>query len=405
MGLAKQDLEDLKNTDIFKYSPYKALPNDQKIIVKELADELKSNNNFTFLVSGSPGTGKTIVAIYLIKYLIDREVYTKDNIALVVPMTSLRKTIKKVFRDIHGLSSSMVIGPSDFIKKNYDLLIVDEAHRLRRRNNITNYISFDTINHHFGLDKNGNELDWIKLASNKQVFFYDKNQTVRPSDVSHENFSKLHAKQFTLKNQHRVLGGNKYINFIDQLFDKKDKPPDSIGFKNFDLQIFDNVQDLVHAIKQKEKDLGLSRIVAGYAWPWITRNKNTNANHDIQIGSLKLKWNSTNSDWVNSKNAINEVGCIHTVQGYDLNYVGVIIGPELKMKNGQFIIDKAHYFDINGHRGIKNDEILKAFILNIYKTLLTRGIHGTYIYAVDEELRNYLKSHINEHAHHKNRLS
>jgi len=108
---------------------------------------------------------------------------------------------------------------------------------------------------------------------------------------------------------------------------------------------------------------------------------------------LKLIWNSTARDWVNSPNAINEVGCIHTVQGYDLNYVGVIVGPEfyydsLKKKFG---VNKEKYFDTNGRNGITDPNELERYIINIYKTLLTRGIKGTYIYIVDENLRNYFK--------------
>jgi DUF2075 family protein len=133
-------------------------------------------------------------------------------------------------------------------------------------------------------------------------------------------------------------------------------------------------------------------VVAGYAWDWKT--KDGKSDYDIEIDGLKMIWNSTNSDWVNSKNAINEVGCIHTVQGYDLNYTGVIIGPEISYdpKEHKILIHKDKYLDFNGRRSIRNDEELKFYILNIYKTLLTRAIYGTYVYVADENLRNYLKS-------------
>lgn len=165
-------------------------------------------------------------------------------------------------------------------------------------------------------------------------------------------------------------------------------------FPNYDFKIYDNVHNMVEDIKQKDKEYSLSRVVAGYAWPWIT--KNNGEGYDIEIDGLKLIWNRTNQNWVNSPNAINEVGCIHTVQGYDLNYVGVIIGPELTYDdiNHKLVIDINKYMDINGKRSITDIEELKRYIINIYKTLLTRGINGTYIYIVDKKLAKYFKSKI-----------
>ena len=111
------------------------------------------------------------------------------------------------------------------------------------------------------------------------------------------------------------------------------------------------------------------------------------------MDGLKLRWNSKIEGWVNSPNAINEIGCIHTVQGYDLNYVGVIIGPELTydFESKKLVFDRKLYQDTNGYRGVKEDEEILKYILNIYKTLLTRGIRGTYVYVVDKNLREYLK--------------
>jgi hypothetical protein len=134
---------------------------------------------------------------------------------------------------------------------------------------------------------------------------------------------------------------------------------------------------------------------------WVGTNeefsKSKDDSFDIEIDDIKLVWNSTTQDWVNSKNAINEVGCIHTVQGYDLNYVGVIIGPELSYDkiNNKLIIDSKKYMDMNGGRSIESPEELERYIINIYKTLLTRGILGTYIYAVDKDLAKYLQDNIN----------
>ena len=394
MGLVKSTLEDLKNSDLFKYSPYKSLTEDQFTVARQIFKDIKKNEINTFIVNGKPGTGKTILATYLFKYLKEQEETKHMNIGLVVPMTSLRKTIAKVFSKIKGLKSSMVIGPNDAAHGNYDLLIVDEAHRLQRRQGIVNYSAFDNLNKFFSLGNEGTQLDWIMKSSKHQIFFYDENQSVKPADIRPEDFRKLNAKKYELSSQMRVEAGEEYIKFIEDIFDLK--TPTKTTFENYDFKIFDNAEDMVKAIKTKDEEYKLARVVAGYAWPWHTA-KGTR-DYDIEIGNLKLIWNSTAQDWVNSPNAINEVGCIHTVQGYDLNYVGVIIGPEFSydIENKKFKVDKEKYFDTNGRNGITDPSELERYIINIYKTLLTRGVKGTYVYVVDENLRNYLSQVVNK---------
>ena len=395
-GIVKNTLEDLKNSDLFKYSPYKSLTEDQFSVARQIYKDIKKNEINTFIVTGKPGTGKTILATYLFKYLKEQEETKNFKIGLVVPMTSLRKTISRVFSKIKGLKSNMVIGPSGVVKNKYDLLIVDESHRLQRRKNIMGYGSFDKINKIFSLGNNGTQLDWIMKSSNHQIFFYDENQSIKPADIRPEDFRKLNSKKYELTTQMRVEAGEEYIKFIEDIFDFK--IPQKTTFNNYDFKIFDNIEQMINEIKIKDRKHKLSRVVAGYAWPWHTNpgNKNKKQNYDIEIDGSKLIWNSTPQDWVNSPNAINEVGCIHTVQGYDLNYVGVIIGPEFAydLERKIFKVDKDKYFDTNGRNGISDPRELEKYIINIYKTLLTRGIKGTYVYVCDENLREYFKEHI-----------
>lgn len=395
-GLVRNSLIDLKNSDLFKYSPYKSLSEDQLFVAKKIFKDIKNNETNTFIVNGKPGTGKTILATYLFKYLKEQDETKHMNIGLVVPMTSLRKTISRVFSKIKGLKSSMVIGPNDVVKQQYDILIIDESHRLQRRRNIPNYGSFDNTNKVLGLDNEGTQLDWIMKSSKHQIFFYDKNQSVKPSDIRPEDFKKLDSKKHEIKIQMRVEAGEDYIKMIEDIFELKN--PSKTSFSDYEFKIFDKVEDMISLIKEKDKNHKLSRVVAGYAWPWHTKpGSNSKQKHDIEIDGHKLIWNSTASDWVNSANAINEVGCIHTVQGYDLNYVGVIIGPEFSYDKSEkkFKVDKDKYFDINGRKGVTDPNELERYIINIYKTLLTRGIKGTYIHIVDKDLRDYFKNLLN----------
>lgn len=424
MGIARHSLDHINNSDLFKYSPYKSLSKEQINSLKLILNCLLDDDAKVSLIQGGAGTGKSILAIFLFKLLktdlenfnysdFDSEddelfkllkqvknKYGDIEMALVIPMGSFRKTISKVFKNIQGLSSNMVIGPSDLSKQKYDLIIVDEGHRLRRRVNLGPYFKpFDDTCNLLGLDKTkASELDWLLIQSKKSLIFYDQFQSIKPSDTLRENFIYLENQLSTrielLKSQFRCKGGNEYVQFIHNLF--SDNNHNSQKFESIDYEcfLFENIQEMVDEIHKKESIHGLSRIVAGYAWEWKS-NKNKEE-YDIIIDSTKLRWNSVATDWVNSKNSINEVGCIHTTQGYDLNYTGVIIGSEIDydFENQKLIIYKDRYKDKAGKNTITDESILKNFILNIYRTILLRGIKGTYIYVCNENLRNYLKQFI-----------
>lgn len=386
-GLAGKDLLELRNSDIFKYSPYKSLTDEQVAVVERIHESLVGGEKRTHIVHGEPGTGKSVLATYLMKYLLGHKDSSGLRAALVVPQAGLRSTLKKVFSKVKGLRASMVIGPAEVVSKHYDVLIVDEAHRLRRRVNLSSYGPFDKANEYYGLGKEGTQLDWILHASSSQVLLYDLNQSVVPGDIRPESLENLNPVEYRLNSQLRVTAGDDYIHFIESLFSQNST---SIpNFPRYELKYFTGMKDMIDKIKLRDKEHGLARVVAGYAWTWETKK---GGDFDIELDGLRLKWNSTNIDWVNSTNAINEVGCIHTVQGYDLNYVGVIIGPEVRYEPtlGKILIDKKQYKDFNGKRSVQSDEELEKYIINIYKTLLTRGIRGTYIHAADKALEEYL---------------
>lgn len=411
LGLAKRELKWIQNDDLFKYSPYTPLAANQNEILNKILNELVNsfNRNVSILVNGGAGTGKTVLGSYLMKLLISEEdsfeedeikmdlarIKTKiSKIGFIIPQQSLRKTLKRAFNKISGLNSAMVLSPNDVAKAKdkYDLLIVDEAHRLRRRKNLSNYKDFDENNRKLGLDKDSTELDWILKKSKYQIFFYDVNQSIKPTDIGHDYFLKQIKNsslffEHILVSQFRVKGGDNYISYIKNILESY--PCKRKVFSEYDFRNFNNFEDLVNEITLKEQEFKLSRLVAGYGWKWISK-KDSNL-FDIEIESKKFKWNTESLDWINSKNSITEIGCIHTIQGYDLNYIGVIFGPEIDydFEKNKIKILKENYHDFNGKRSVTDKE-LESYIKNIYGVLLTRGMRGTYTYAVNDNMKKYL---------------
>jgi DUF2075 family protein/predicted GIY-YIG superfamily endonuclease len=424
LGITKHDLSYLDNSDLFKYSPYKNLTIEQSEGLYEVLSNLIGNNKSRIIVNGSAGTGKTILAIFIFKILMSdlsdfnfkefgpeeekfetliksvKEKYKDPKIALVVPMASFRKTLEKVFKNIKGLNKSMVIGPNKVCDNDYDLVLVDESHRLRRRVNLGPYFShFDKACKKLDLDKNKtSELEWVLLKSKKSIFFYDKDQSIKPSDVNREDFIKLissdSSSMIELKSQFRVKAGNSYVDFVDSLLNCELPKQKKYISKNYEFFLFESIDLMIDLIEKKNAEKGLSRLIAGYSWPW--ESKKDESKFDIKIESTELKWNSKSLDWINSDNSLKEVGCIHTTQGYDLNYSGIIFGNEISYdpQNEEILINEENYFDKNGKNTIRDPQVLKKYILNIYKTILLRGIEGTFVYVCDKNLREYFKKHI-----------
>jgi DUF2075 family protein len=421
-----KSLKDIENSELFKYSPYKALNEDQYNSVLEILEGLTNKTSSKIIISGSAGTGKTILATYLIKLLTSeinesdeefndhelREIkyikayqkkFPKAKIGLVIAMTSLRESLSSVFKKIPGLKSSMILNPSETFKSKqpYDLLIVDEAHRLRQFRNISWMGAFRKNNQKLGLDDTGTELDWILANSKNQIFFYDAAQSVKPSDIAAHSFDALINNQDTLKlelkSQMRVQGGNNYINFVDSLLHVKPLKLSRYEESNYDLLVFDSFKELYEKLAEEEKKHGLCRLIAGYSWPWLSKENKEAI--DIRLDGLEFQWNQTDKDWINSPNAFQEIGCIHTTQGYDLNYTGVIFGKEITYNKttDSIEIDRKLYFDKNGKNGVSDIEDLKSYIINIYKTIMYRGIKGAFIYACDPELNAYFKKYIKEY--------
>lgn len=427
-GVVSRSLDYLDNSDVFKYSPYKSLSFDQRQGLLTIMHELLNPDVKSIVVEGGAGTGKSILAIFLFKLLhaedhrVELREFTDDEaeirsllaalkhripkpkMALVVPMTSFRTTLKKAFKHVVGLSPKMVISPSELANQHYDIVLVDESHRLRKRKNLGAYFgSFDKACDALGMDKYScSEVDWVCQQSDKSIFFYDQGQSIKPSDADVADFQRLKSSKGSvthqLLSQFRVKAGQPYVEFIDKLLNCCVNDVAVFTAKNYEFEVFDSLEDMVNTLNEKERQVGLSRMIAGYAWPWVS--KKDNAAYDIVIGDVHLRWNSTNTDWINKENSHKEVGCIHTTQGYDLNYAGIIFGEEIRydLQSQSIVIDKGNYYDRTGRQGIEDLGELKQYIINIYRTIMMRGIRGTFVYACDAALRDYFKQYIPVHS-------
>ena len=448
-GLFRSSLADIENSDFFKLSPFKALVPDQERaileILKSLFEDIEQQRSSTAVVSGNPGTGKTIVGISLVKTLCDiaqsrgiedaeqggpisdffmqgfPEVIRGLRIGMVVPQQSLKKSIAKVFDRTPGLDRTMVMSAFEVgeSREQFDVLIVDEAHRLNQRANQSSGVrnkQFEEINKRlFGADSlELTQLDWIRKQSKFQILLLDAEQTVRPADLPPEvvgevvGEAKAGHRFFPLQTQMRVKAGSDYVGYIrDVLRGQQPEPPD-LG--DYEFGMFETVDALERRIRQREQKFGLARLAAGYAWPWnsdpkrkgMTSTPYDERPYDIEIEGRRWRWNSADTDWVHSEHALEEFGSIHTLQGYDLNYAGIVIGPDLYFDReaGEIRFDRSHYFDKKGKennakRGrIYSDADIERYVKNVYAVLLTRGIRGTFVYVCDEALREYLRRSI-----------
>lgn len=440
VGLVHEDIESLQNKDLFKYSPYKSLNAEQctcrDYIVEDILEAFKTNKKKSVVINGSAGTGKTILALYLLKLLVTGGDYMSEDsesenypfitnlkeaikikgrnikVGYVVAMTSFRSTLQSVIKEIAKTNKKMksvkIIGPSDVAKDYYDVLIVDEAHRLKQSRALGSEIgNFYKTNELLGLDKiENNQLDWIIKQSQIQILFYDSEQTIKPSDIDREYFEKIinQSDRHYLSSQMRCLGGIDYIEYIKKIINE-DKNNEYISFKDkYDFYLFEDINDFCNEILKKEKEIGLSRIVSGYGFKWISNPKIKNNVHinddDIVIDGRGFQWNKTNNKWpisISGERVVKEVGCIHTIQGYDCNYCGVILGPEIYYDGNSIKINRNKYYDKAGKKELKNDNELYEYIKNIYLVLLTRGIKGTYVYACDKKLNDYLSKYIKKY--------
>ena len=441
LKIADKTISEINNSELFKFSPYKNLNFEQLNVVTEIVqniDEAITNNAKSLsVIDGDAGTGKTIVIMYLAKLLADLQSFDNKNddiddesnfniffeleninqkfknksIALVIPQPSLCGRIRKIFDKIDlGDADIKIFSPIQFGKSNddFDITLVDEAHLLKVGVTGTLGKQVHEIDQKiFGNTDIHSELEWIMAKSKNVVMVFSDQQRIRPANISKSDILKYsdeyNMREYWLKTQMRSLGGKKYIDYIHDILSNDLRPTQKEIFKDFEAKIFTNIQDFVAAMQKRESEYGLSRMVAGFAWKWSS--KEDKREYDIRIDGMEFRWNSTQNNWIGSKNAPEEVGSIYTVQGDDLNYVGIIIGNDLLYRNGKLIFNREACADsgamkrsqrqVANNEQISEDDMLEQ-ILRIYRILMNRAVKGVYIYACDGELSKYLANYFDK---------
>jgi uncharacterized protein len=373
---------------------------DQKVVYEtalDLAKHSHERNKNVLIVAGGPGTGKSVVAINLLVELNKRglmaQYVTKTSAPREVYFDKLKGAKKMIeLKNLFVGSGTFIAAPENAIST----LIIDEAHRLTKQTGF--------------LKMGDNQIKEIIATALCSIFFIDKDQRVHIDDYGEahliEEFAKdIGAKvhKMSLSSQFRCNGSDGYLAWLDdllQIYDTANETLQSIDFK-YDFKVVNNPTELKDLIFEKNKINNKARLVAGYCWDWNSQKIATAYDIIFPEYDFKMRWNlkTYGSTWIINPNSVNEIGCIHTCQGLEVDYIGVIIGADLIFRNGEVLVDPTKRSkddkSIHGYKKLlqkeptKTKNLLNAIIKNTYRTLMTRGMKGCYIYCVDKELEKY----------------
>lgn len=377
---------------------------DQKIVFEtalDLAARSAVNEKHVLIVEGGPGTGKSVIAVNLLveftRKLLLAQYVTKNAAPRDVYASRLSGSFSKTHINnlFRGSGSYTESGENEF-----DVLVVDEAHRLNEKSGM-----FQNMGE--------NQIKEIIRASKFSVFFIDEDQRVTLKDIGEkEEIRKwaqnlgAHVHELELQSQFRCNGSDGYLSFVDNVLQIRDTANENLDGIDYDVQVFDTPNDLRKAIFQKNKASNSARLVAGYCWDWVSKGNERLKDIAIEEHDFEIGWNLRDDGnlWILKPESVSEAGCIHTCQGLELDYVGVIVGPDFVIRNGIAITDAGKRAksdaSIKGYKSLlrKDPDLAKKkaemIIKNTYRTLMTRGIKGCYIFCTDPETNQYFKGQV-----------
>lgn len=374
---------------------------EQKLAYEYVMDAVlnrEKGEKKVIIIEGGPGTGKSVVAINLLVKLTAKNRFvsyiTKNSAPRSIYAALLsgdmnRNRINNLFQS----SGSFTNTESNL----FDALIVDEAHRLNEKSGMFR-------------NQGENQIKELISASKTSVFFIDEDQRVHIHDIGEKDEIRKWAKragakviETELSSQFRCNGSDGYMAWLDHSLQIRETANTTLEGINFDFQIFSSPNEVFEIIKKKNEENNKSRMVAGYCWDWNSKKHPDQMDIVIPEHSFAKQWNLANDGmlWLIKEDSVNEIGCIHTCQGLELDYVGVIIGPDLVIRDGKVVTDaykrSSNDRSIFGLKKMMKEnpeeahELAKTIIKNTYRTLMSRGMKGCYVYCNDIETEEYFR--------------
>lgn len=374
---------------------------EQKLVYETaltLTKKAQKGKKQVLIVEGGPGTGKSVVAINLIVEITRRDMLTqyvtKNAAPRAVYQSKLSGTLTRSRYAALFQSSGVFV---DAVPDTFDTLVVDEAHRLNEKSGMFQ-------------NKGENQIMEIMRSSKCSVFFIDEDQKVSMKDIGTKDEIRKQAKRMNaeiteleLSSQFRCNGSDAYLSFLDNMLQIRETAHTDLSGINYDFKICDSPSEIRDLIFEKNKEKNSARLVAGYCWDWKSQKDGKSMDIVFEEYNFAMKWNLATDSmlWIMKPDSMDEIGCIHTSQGLELDYVGVIIGKDLIVRNGEILVDpsKRSKMDssIKGYKKMLKEkpeeakDLIRRIIKNTYRTLMTRGIKGCYIWAEDDETNEWLK--------------
>lgn len=379
------------------------LIDDQKVVYETALAQVKGasvKNKKVIIVKGGPGTGKSVVAVNLLveltKFGLLVQYVSKNAAPRAVYEARLTSTLRPtVIRNLFKGSGGYIEVPEN----TFDGLLIDEAHRLNAKSGMYGNLG-------------ENQIKELIRSAKTTVFFVDEDQRVTLKDIGDEeqiecwaNYFDAEITKLELASQFRCNGSDGYLAWLDHILQIKETANETLGGLDYDFKVVNSPAELREIIEAKNKINNKARMVAGYCWNWASRKDPSAFDIEFPEHDFRARWNllQDGSLWIINPDSVTEIGCIHTCQGLEVDYIGVIIGPDLVVRNGEVITNpkKRSKSDksTNQHKSYllknptKGKDFIDSIIKNTYRTLMTRGMKGCYVYCSDSETEAYFKNY------------
>ena len=378
------------------------LIDEQKTAYETIRARVKSvlpGERLALIVKGGPGTGKSVIAVNALVSLLDEGLNVRYVTKNAAPRAVYQTKLKG--RRSNASVANLFVSSDSFHEPkpdSFDVLLVDEAHRLVEKSG-------------FYRNLGENQIKEIIRSARVSVFFTDESQLVTWRDIgtldeirSWAVAAKAPVEELQLSAQFRCAGSDEYLKWLDSTLRLSPDEAPNMSACEYDIRIFDSPEELRDTIFELNESNNRSRLLAGYCWQWVSRNDPSKFDIVFEGTNFAMKWNLTSdgSNWMIAPNSVHEVGCIHTCQGLEGDYMGVIIGPDLLIQEGILVGDPAgrakHDKSLQGiMAAMKSDpngarQRADRLIRNTYRTMMTRGMKGTFILCSDSSVTRYLRN-------------